>query len=1087
MRVEELIIEGFKSYAVRTHITGWDSAFNAITGLNGSGKSNILDAICFVLGIKNLAAVRANNLVELVYKRGQAGVTKASVTIVFNNSDRAKSPVGYENCQQISVTRQILLAGKTKYLINGHTAQQHAVETLFQSVQLNVNNPHFLIMQGRITKVLNMKPQEVLSMIEEASGTRMFEERKEKALNTMAKKDKKVAEITTILNEEITPKLDRLREEKRAYLEFQKTEIEIDRLRRLTIAYQYAKCQKQLNQSDKVFEEKKDRVRDIRVEMDRLATETEHLEQEIKQLNKKRQQESGAGEQKKQEFESIRIEHEKRSIEVRKAEELLQTLATGLSAQEGHENGYMEQLQEAKRQIVQCDTEVEQSRVRKTHLEREVAELRPKAKQAEKENKTLMAEVEAARQQVEKLDKQLKSLAYDPDQEATLLKQQSQLQLSIERLQERIDQMASQISAIDFIYSDPTPNFDRAKVKGVVAELVQLPEEHSASATALEVCAGGRLYNVVVENETVGSQLLKHGKLQKRVTIIPLNKVQPYLASSDRVNTAQQLAPGKVNLALSLIGYEKQVTKAMEYVFGGTLICEDSETAQKVTFDRQVRLKSVTIDGDVYDPAGTLQGGSKPQSGGLLIKIQALHEARQQLATLQAELAQVERKLASMEANGSKYKQLSHQRELKLHQQSLAQEQLSSSPQAQLLNALQQAQEQLTREEAIVADAQTRRKEAAQRCKHIEKEMSDFKQNRDGKLEELSNKLEKEKRQMAQANSTQELEEMKATLRTERDLQSGFAEEIKEIEVIHKRKSSQMTELQVEMQLGSIKTEREAEALEQQHPWIFEQRDQFGKPDTQFDFSSLDPKKSREHLSQLETKFDSLRKKINVKVMNTLDSTEKREVSLKAMLSTVLRDKRKIQETIEELDQYKKEALEKTWIQVNRDFGEIFGELLDGNTCKLEPPEGKSLTEGLEVKVCLGSVWKNSLTELSGGQRSLVALALILSLLQYKPAPMYILDEIDAALDLSHTQNIGQLFRTRFKGSQFIVVSLKEGMFNNANVLFRARFRDGVSVVEPTKPTWSVTSTLLPSQLSEELAVQSRVYKKKINAYSIEC
>lgn len=61
---------------------------------------------------------------------------------------------------------------------------------------------------------------------------------------------------------------------------------------------------------------------------------------------------------------------------------------------------------------------------------------------------------------------------------------------------------------------------------------------------------------------------------------------------------------------------------------------------------------------------------------------------------------------------------------------------------------------------------------------------------------------------------------------------------------------------------------------------------------------------------------------------------------------------------------------------------------------------------------------------------------------------MYILDEIDAALDLSHTQNIGQLFRTRFKGSQFIVVSLKEGMFNNANVLFRARFRDGVSVVE---------------------------------------
>jgi structural maintenance of chromosome 2 len=73
-----------------------------------------------------------------------------------------------------------------------------------------------------------------------------------------------------------------------------------------------------------------------------------------------------------------------------------------------------------------------------------------------------------------------------------------------------------------------------------------------------------------------------------------------------------------------------------------------------------------------------------------------------------------------------------------------------------------------------------------------------------------------------------------------------------------------------------------------------------------------------------------------------------------------------------------------------------------------------------------------------------------MALLQFKPAPMYILDEIDAALDLSHTQHIGQLFHTRFKGSQFIVVSLKEGLFTNANVLFRARFRDRTSVVERT-------------------------------------
>lgn len=155
---------------------------------------------------------------------------------------------------------------------------------------------------------------------------------------------------------------------------------------------------------------------------------------------------------------------------------------------------------------------------------------------------------------------------------------------------------------------------------------------------------------------------------------------------------------------------------------------------------------------------------------------------------------------------------------------------------------------------------------------------------------------------------------------------------------------------------------------------------------------------------------------------------------------------------------------------INSDFGGIFAELLPGNFAKLQPPDGQDLMDGgLEVKVQLGSVWKQSLTELSGGQRSvcslnydliwilnssffrsLIALSLIMSLLQFKPAPMYILDEIDAALDLSHTQHIGHLFRTRFKGSQFIVVSLKEGLFTNANVLFRTRFRDGTSVVERT-------------------------------------
>ena len=103
---------------------------------------------------------------------------------------------------------------------------------------------------------------------------------------------------------------------------------------------------------------------------------------------------------------------------------------------------------------------------------------------------------------------------------------------------------------------------------------------------------------------------------------------------------------------------------------------------------------------------------------------------------------------------------------------------------------------------------------------------------------------------------------------------------------------------------------------------------------------------------------------------------------------------------IADLAQKKIEALQKTWAKVNADFGSIFSTLLPGTNAKLEPQAGCPVEEGLEVKVAFGAVWKQSLTELSGGQRSLIALSLILAMLLFKPAPMYILDEVDAALDL---------------------------------------------------------------------------------------
>ncbi|KAK1139293.1 Structural maintenance of chromosomes protein 2 [Aspergillus melleus] len=1175
MRITEIVIDGFKSYAVRTVISGWDESFNSITGLNGSGKSNILDAICFVLGITNMTTVRAQNLQDLIYKRGQAGVTKASVTIVFDNRDTAKSPIGFEEYANISVTRQIVLGGTSKYLINGHRAQQQTVQNLFQSVQLNINNPNFLIMQGRITKVLNMKAVEILSMIEEAAGTRMFEDRREKAVKTMGKKELKLREIEGLLKEEIEPKLEKLRSEKRAFLDFQQTQNDLERLTRLVVAHDYLRGGERLRVTGEECEAKRRKVQTLEDNATRLKSEINHLEEDVKRVRTARDKELRKGgkfqaledevkshshelvrlttvfdlknasiseEQEKQkevhntvkdlgkllkekkkiydklqaQYDSAKAELDAQTAEVEQKEELLQTLQTGVASKEGQESGYQGQLQDARNRASTAATEQEQAKLKIANLEKRIKEEEPRAKKAKEQNSGLLKDLEGLKSQAKKLDAELVKLGFEPGREEQLYQEQTTLQREIRELRQNADGLQRRVANIDFQYADPHPNFDRSKVKGLVAQLFALNKEKLQAATALEICAGGRLYNVVVDSAETGTKLLQKGRLRKRVTIIPLNKISSFKASAEKIGAAQNIAPGKVDLALSLIGYDEEVTAAMNYVFGNTLICNDADTAKRVTFDPAVRVKSVTFDGDVYDPSGTLSGGSSPNSSGVLVTLGKLNEITREIRSKERLLATLEDTMRKEKKKLDAARSIKQELDLKNHEITLTEEQISNNSSSSIIQAVEEMKANIQQLKNDIADAKTRQSEASKDIKRIEKDMSEFNNNKDSKLAELQESLDSLKKslaknsnsvktlqkelqdsrleseqvggdlsaaeeQSAEAENTlqsqmEEIESMKrdqarikdahdmaqAQLDDERAKLTGFDDELRDLDATMKAKNSQITEEGLEMQklghqLEKLQKDQQAAAqavahMEDEHEWIADEKDNFGRPNTAYDFKNQNIAECKSTLRNLTERFQGMKKKINPKVMNMIDSVEKKEAALKNMMKTVIRDKRKIEETIINLNEYKKEALHKTWTKVNADFGQIFSELLPGSFAKLDPPEGKDITDGLEVKVSLGKVWKQSLTELSGGQRSLIALSLIMALLQFKPAPMYILDEVDAALDLSHTQNIGRLIKTRFKGSQFIIVSLKDGMFQNANRIFRTRFSEGTSIVQALTP-----------------------------------
>lgn len=1168
MKVDELIIDGFKSYQTRTVISGWDSQFNAITGLNGSGKSNILDAICFVLGIAAMSTVRAANLQDLIYKRGQAGVTKASVTIVFNNHEKSKSPIGFDNCSTISITRQIILGGSSKYLINGHKAQQQTVLNLFQSVQLNINNPNFLIMQGKITKVLNMKPLEILSLIEEAAGTRTFEERKDKAQKTMEKKESKLIEIKNLLNEEIEPKLEKLRNDKRNFLTYQQTQIDLEKLARIIAAHSYKKLSNLFTNHNNLLSENESKMSILNKDIEKFGLEIISLNDDLNQVKRQRESELDKdGKIKELELLENQLSNDSTRIhtsseltlenyneelkklstleenlktlqsnltdnislygkfesnynkaqdhlqelksDYNKKEELVSTLSTGVSATGNLTSGYSQQLKETKDKLNLAQNYIRTSKLKINHLQDQIKSDKDKLLKAQQENLHMVQNIKVHKSEIDQLQSELNNkLGFDPNLINDLRNQEASLKKESSRLENELNYIKRDIGNFDFNYTRPSPNFDDRLVRGTVGQLFNLPESSNDLAEALQTCAGGRLYNVVVDTSDVASQILERGQLKRRVTLIPLDKIKVYSIPPRTTEYAKQIAPGKVELAINLIEYEPEVAKAMEYIFSSTFICNDPLTAKNITFDPKIRSRSITLDGDVYDPEGNLSGGSKRGNSAVLIKLQQYNRCAQKLNSVQDELSKVQKELHHMESLFTSTKELQNNINLKTHQLSLFEKKLDNNPSSKILKQNEISETEIKQLTKGIETEDENIKRYKTEINQIEEDISEFSTDKGSKLKQLQSELEKAKKhikvkelemekiadkfQSMQIENDQKKSEVlnleesitqckasseeliqkskqlkidesdindrlklvKVELEEERSKILGLDDEINELNRIIKLKQEIVSKNKLEIQKLTHELEKSnnitknlksnLDNLIQENDWV---TDANIVNNIIEQYANINLEECHDQLSVLKDKIQTLKRKVNVNIMNMIENVEKKEASLKQMVKTIEKDKSKILATINKLNGYKRDTLNTTYQKVSIDFGDIFADLLPGSFAKLVPVNMMDVTKGLEVKVKLGQIWKASLVELSGGQRSLVALSLIMALLQFKPAPMYILDEVDSALDLSHTQNIGHLIKTRFKGSQFIVVSLKEGMFTNANRVFRTRFQDGTSVV----------------------------------------
>ena len=196
--ITNLKLRGFKSFNNHTNLQ-FGPGFNCIAGANGSGKSNVLDALCFVLGRLSTKSIRADNYGDLVYTKDGTKAKGGFVSITFDNS----SGIFGNNSKKVELVREITKEGKTKYWLNGKRATRTQVLELLELSQIRPEG-HNIILQGDISSFITMSGKDKRKLIEEIAGIGVYERKKESAIKELDKVETKLRDVQIVMNEKKT-------------------------------------------------------------------------------------------------------------------------------------------------------------------------------------------------------------------------------------------------------------------------------------------------------------------------------------------------------------------------------------------------------------------------------------------------------------------------------------------------------------------------------------------------------------------------------------------------------------------------------------------------------------------------------------------------------------------------------------------------------------------------------------------------------------------------------------------------------------------------------------------------------------------
>ena len=839
-----------------------------------------------------------------------------------------------------------------------------------------------------------------------------------------------------------------------------------------------------LKQKEKLISEMERYIK----EKDSIEKEKQELKEKLKNLNEELKR-----------IDELLKENEKllneKSEEIKSYEEDGEDLQQKLIELEKKEKSLKEKESLKEREKIHIELELSKLDEKEKSYKKELVSLKEKLKKLKQSSLNIENFAEIQEKRIKSLNNELKRLKVRKE---ILDKRLISLREKKEKLFHKLAEVLAKLSSLK---EDKISSFlkDIEGVYGSVAELITVKDNELIKA--IEVAGGGRLKNIVVKDDRVAEKCIRFLKEKKlgKASFIPLN----------RVRVSQPIKPplksGVLGLAIDFIDYPREIEKAIFYVFGDTLIVEDFETARNVGIGI---FRMTTVDGDLFEKSGVITGGSEKNKEGALLNKNILEKEKSDIEkeeeklkleeeTIEEELKQIDERVKQREiellkleteikSSLERYNELKEEinfienriefldRELgNILQKRLTEEERLESLNRELkdikegLSKIEKDKRELLESlekkglkkikkewEDILNKVYRIREQKNSLISQIEKYEEILKVNLDENIKKINLKLEELVFNIK--NIENQIEEIEKNIHTLQEELLKLGEKFKEKEVESKNTHINISKLRKHL---SDLRKREDE-INKQITFLLEDKGKLEQKveDIENEIYILQREQNIEpidediKLIQNElNRYISEREKlgaINERALEDYKVIKNRYEELKSKVQKLEEEKNRIEELINELEDKKEKAFLEVFNKVNKNLKAIFKELSPSGKAYLELENEKTpLDGGVFLKARPRGKDVKRLEIMSGGEKTLTALAFLFAVQQYKPAPFYYFDEVDAHLDDANARKIGQLMKKFSKEAQFIVVTLRDTLAHFSDRLIGVSSREGISQI----------------------------------------